>query len=76
MHVLSLKLQEDIYRDTDKVVKRVKMSRNAYINEALRMYNALNNRRLMKSRLAKESVLVSEESLRVLQEFEELSDSL
>jgi len=74
MHILSLKLKEDIYRDTDKVAKKIKLSRNAYINEALRMYNAFNNRRITKAKLIRESALVSSESLSVLQEFEQLVD--
>ncbi len=75
MHLLSLKLREDIFNETDTTARQLKVSRNAYINDALRLYNTFNRRRSLKVRLARESKLVAGESLAVLRDFEKLVDA-
>jgi hypothetical protein len=75
MKNLSLKLQDDIFLETEKVLAKVKKNRNRYINEALAFYNRLHRRRLLSKQLAKESKLVSANSLEVLAEFEKLNDA-
>lgn len=72
--MLSLKLDEDIFRETEKLTARLKKPRNRYINEALDLYNKFNQRMLIKKQLKKESKLVAAESMKVLREFESLSD--
>jgi hypothetical protein len=72
MKILSLKLDEEVYKETEKVVSKLKLPRNRYINEALDLYNQFQNRRLIKSQLKKESKLVAEDSRQVLSEFEKL----
>jgi hypothetical protein len=71
---LSLKLEDDIFRDTEKIVSKIKKNRNRYINEAIEFYNRLHKRRLLSRQLSKESKIVSANSLEVLAEFEKLSD--
>jgi hypothetical protein len=74
MKSLSLKLEDDIFAETEKVITKVKKSRNRYINEALSFYNKLHKRRLLSKQLSKESKLVAEDSMAVLAEFEKLQD--
>jgi hypothetical protein len=74
MKTLSLKLDDNIFNDTENVLSKVKKSRNRYINEAVDYYNRINNRNLMARKLIKESKLVRKESLVVLAEFEGLRD--
>ncbi len=74
--ILSLKLRDDIFRDTEQVRTRAGKTRNAYINEAVHLYNTLWRRRDLKSQLRAESALVAAESRKVLEEFERLEDSL
>jgi len=74
MKTLSLKLDDNIFDETEKVLTKVKKSRNRYINEAIEYYNRVNNRNLIARRLVKESKLVRQESLLVLSEFESLQD--
>ncbi len=74
MKTLSLKLDDNIFLETEVVLTKVKKSRNRYINEAIDYYNRLNKRNLISQKLIKESELVREESLLVLSEFERLSD--
>ena len=50
---LSLKLQDEIFIETEQVLRKVKRPRNAYINEAIHFYNKLVARRLLKNKLSK-----------------------
>ncbi len=74
MQAMSLKVDEDVLDATDQIVKRRKISRNAYINEAIRAYNALERRRELREKLAAESKVVAAHSLAVLKELERLAD--
>jgi predicted transcriptional regulator len=74
MKVLSLKLDEDIFDETETVCKQIKKTRNRYINEALHFYNRLQKRRILAQQLGFESQLVSDESMLVLQEFESFEE--
>ncbi|MCK9220764.1 MAG: hypothetical protein M0P47_12045 [Bacteroidales bacterium] len=72
MKTLSLKLDETVFSETEQVLQHVKKSRNRYINEALEYYNKIQKRKLIASKLEKESKLFKDESLLVLHEFEAL----
>jgi hypothetical protein len=76
MKTLSLKLREDIFKDVEKVIRAIRIPRNAYINQALSFYNKLNRRRFLKRQLYKESRLVREDSLNTLEVFERLDDDI
>lgn len=73
---LSLKLQDEIFEETERVLRKVKRPRNAYINEAIRFYNKLFARRILKAQLLKESTIVAKDSIAVLEEFEKFEESL
>jgi len=70
--ILSLKLREDIYEDTEKIRKQAKLPRNTYINRALEIFNKMQKRGRLKIQLQKESNMVSKESLSILAEFERM----
>jgi hypothetical protein len=74
MKTLSLKLDDNIFDETEDLLTKVKKSRNRYINEAVDYYNRINKRNIVAEKLAKESKLVKKESLIVLAEFEALND--
>lgn len=74
MKTLSLKLDDNIFDETEDLLTKVKKSRNRYINEAVEYYNRINKRNLIARKLTKESKLVKKESLFVLSEFEALQD--
>lgn len=76
MKTLSLKLDDQIFDETEEVVSALKLPRNRYINEALHLYNKYNKRKVLKNKLAKESKLVAASSLHVLAEFEKLADEI
>ena len=70
MKNLSLKLDDNTFLETEKIVASVKINRNKYINEAIGFYNKLQKRKLISKQLSKESAIVAEESIKVLAEFE------
>jgi hypothetical protein len=72
MKTLSLKLDDSVFSETEQVIHQIKKSRNRYINEALGFYNKMQKRKLLASKLEKESKLVKDESLTVLHEFESI----
>ncbi|MGZ3590593.1 MAG: hypothetical protein ACXU99_08035 [Thermodesulfobacteriota bacterium] len=73
---LSLKLQDEIFEETEQVLRKVKQPRNAYINQAIHFYNKVIARRLLKSKLLKESNIVAANSMAVLEEFEKFEENL
>ena len=72
--VLSLKMQEAIYKETETVTHKLRVPRNAYINQAVHFYNKLQKRALLKKQLARESQMVRQNSMEVLEVFETLED--
>lgn len=76
MKTLSLKLDDNIFSETEDLRTKVKKSRNRYINEAVDYYNRINRRNNISRKLAKESRIVRNESLDVLSEFESLQDEI
>lgn len=74
MKTLSLKLDESIFQETERLVKEINQPRNRYINEALNFYNKIQNRKILAKKFEIESKLVREESMKVLEEFENLLD--
>lgn len=72
MKTVSLKLDDSIYGETEKILSRIKIPRNRYINEALRFYNKVQRRQLLEKRLKSDSDLVKGESINVLKEFESI----
>jgi hypothetical protein len=74
MKNLSLKLEDDIFQETEKIISKVKKNRNRYINEAIELYNRLHRRKLLSKQLSKESKIVSKDSMDILAEFELIND--
>jgi len=72
MKTVSLKIDDSIFGETEKILSRIKKSRNRYINEALDYYNRLQRRIFLEKKLKKESELVKNDSLSVLKDFEEI----
>lgn len=74
MKNLSLKLDDNTFEETEKIVTRLRVNRNRYINKAVHFYNTLHKKRILSKKLELESKLVRAESLKVLAEFEQLED--
>jgi hypothetical protein len=72
MKTVSLKIEDGIFEETEKIISEIKKPRNRYINDALEFYNRHQKRFLLEKILKKESELVREESMNVLREFEDI----
>lgn len=74
MKTFSFKLDDKIFLEVEEITRALKVSRNRYINEALRIYNQENMRRLLKTQLEKESALTRQDSMGILHGFERQID--
>jgi len=74
MKNLSLKMDDSVFQETEKILTKVRKNRNRYINEAVQFYNLVQRRSLLSKQLKKESKLVREESMKILAEFESLEN--
>ena len=72
MKTISVKIEDSIFYETEKLVSKLKKSRNRYINEAIDYYNAQQNRQILSDQLERESKLLRKESMAVLREFEKV----
>ena len=74
MKTLSLKLDNSVFEETEQLLDKIQKTRNRYINEALQYYNQIQKKKLIEQILVQDSKLVSNESMKVLHEFENLED--
>ena len=72
MKTVSLKIDDSIFSETEKILARIKKPRNRYINEAIEFYNKLQRKQFLEKKLKKESELVKADSMSVLKGFEEI----
>ena len=72
MKTISLKIDDSIFGETERILSRIRIPRNRYINEAIEYYNKLQKRSILEKRLKNESVLVKNDSMSVLKDFEEI----
>ena len=72
MKTVSLKIDDSIFGETEKILSRIRKPRNRYINEAIEYYNRFQRRSFLEKRLKNESDLVKKDSMTVLKDFEEI----
>ncbi len=69
-----LKLHDDTFATAEKVLRKIHLPRNAYINRAVDFYNRLQLRKLTAKKLKNEATLLKEDTRELLQSFELLED--
>ncbi len=72
MKTVSLKIDDLIFEETEKILSKNKKPRNRYINDALEYYNRVQKRMLLEKSLKSESEKVKDDSMNVLKEFEDI----
>jgi predicted transcriptional regulator len=72
MKTVSLKIDDSIFGETEKILSKISMPRNRYINEAIEYYNKVQKRQMLEQRLKVESELVQKDSLNILNDFEKI----
>lgn len=70
MKTVSLKIDDSIFEETERLLSQNKKPRNRYINEAIEYYNRFQSRSILEKRLNSESDLVKSDSMSVLKDFE------
>ncbi|MBN2416254.1 hypothetical protein JXO52_10455 [bacterium] len=74
MKTISLKIDDNIFGETESIVSALRKPRNRYINEAIDHYNKLQKRKMIENQLKAESSIVKENSMAVLKELEGIDD--
>ncbi len=72
MKTVSLKIDDSVFGETEKILSRIKKPRNRYINEAIDYYNKVQRKQILEEKLKKESEIVKSDSMSVLKDFEEI----
>lgn len=72
--LISVKLDEKILAETDKMVEKLGISRNKFVNEAIAEYTRIKKRAELEAQIRKEIESIRESSMEVLEEFEALDD--
>lgn len=72
MKTISLKIDDSIFGETEKILSTVNKPRNRYINEALDFYNKYQRNQILEKKLKIESKLVAASSIEVLRDFDDL----
>ena len=72
MKTVSLKLDDSVFGETEKILSDISIPRNRYINEAIKFYNKIQKKKLLEKQLRAESEIVKKESINVLKEFEKI----
>ena len=72
MKTVSLKIDDSIFGETEKILSGIRKSRNRYINEALNYYNRFQRKLILEKKIKMESDLVKKDSRSVLKDFEEI----
>lgn len=67
---ISLKIEDQIFDKTEELISELKISRNKYINDALENYNRMKKMEKVNALLVKASILVRDNSIEVMQDFE------
>jgi predicted transcriptional regulator len=72
MKTVSLNIDDSIFGETEKILSRIRIPRNRYINEAIEYYNKVQKRQILEKGLKAESNLVKNDSMNVLKDFENI----
>ena len=72
MKTVSLKIDDSIFGETEKILSRIKVTRNRYINEAIEYYNRHQRRQILEKKLKSESELIKKDSINILKDFERI----
>lgn len=72
MKTISLKIEDSIFGETEKILSSIKKPRNRYINDAISYYNRIQKRQILEKKMQVESELVKSDSMSILKEFEDI----
>jgi hypothetical protein len=73
---ISLKINDSLFTEAEDLIHKTAVPRNFYINQAIRYYNRIIKRKLLKQHYQKESSLLAAHSLEINQEFQKIEDEI
>ena len=76
MKALSLKLDETIFLETERLLSQIKMPRNSYFNEAVDFYNKYHERQLLARQFDIDIELAGQDSADMATSLENLDPEL
>jgi len=63
MKAITLKIEDPLFLETEKILSITKKPRNRYINEAIAHYNKVQKRKIVEQKLAMEYRMIQAESM-------------
>ena len=76
MKALSLKLEDSIFLETERLLSQIKMPRNSYFNEAVDFYNKYHERQLLAKQFEIDIELAGQDSADMATSLENLDPEL
>lgn len=71
---LSLKMDDQVFEETEGILRKIRVPRNAYINQAVEFYNRCQKKLLLKKKFRKDVEILKEDTKKFLKDFELLED--
>ncbi len=56
MKIVSLKIDDSIFGETEKILSKIKKPRNRYINDAIDFYNRIQKRAILEKKLKRNQI--------------------
>lgn len=72
MKAISLKIDDPIFVETEKILSITKKPRNRYVNEAIAYYNKVQKRKIVEQKLAMEYRMMKAEMMAIPKEADHL----
>ena len=63
MKAITLKIDDPLFVETEKIISITKKPRNRYVNEAIAYYNKVQKRKIVEQKLAMEYRMIQAESM-------------
>jgi metal-responsive CopG/Arc/MetJ family transcriptional regulator len=76
MKALSLKLDDRLFFETERILERIKKPRNSFFNDAIDFYIKHKEDEYLTKQLAFEAELLAEDTLEIIAEMENLDPEL
>lgn len=67
-------MNEEIFKETEKITHQMHLPRNTYINRAVAFYNRLQKRHALKKQFRKEAELLRQDPDELIKEFDRIDD--
>lgn len=67
-------MDDQVFEETEGILRKIRVPRNAYINQAVEFYNRCQKKLLLKKKFRKDVEILREDTKKFLKDFELLED--